>query len=714
MNMKPKNEEVPLIVPVVLIIIIGVFSYFLYSNYKDDLFFTDANSTSVDLFNRGGTIKFEKTSYTCKAGETFETKIQIQGDLDPSKIASYTTSDSNIATIDDNTSIQTNCSDCRIVKVTCIKEGNVTLEAKTSTGAKTTSKLKVEKSDTGTIAYGKKDYSCKAGESFETMISVKGGTVVGSVKSYSSSDNTIAEIDTNTSSQVKCIDCLVVRVVCKKAGSVKLNAESTTGAKTTSNLSVKSEVGTIAFDKESYTCKPGESFETMIRTSNASGSISTVKSYSSSYKDIASIDENTSVQTNCTDCKLVRIVCHKKGGVILSAESSTGAKTTSKLTVESESVGTIAFDKESYSCNVGETFETLIRTSNSDGKSSTVKSYSTSDKSIATIDDQVTSQVKCTNCRNVRVVCKKKGSVTLNAESSTGAKATTKLVVSEEVGTISFEKDSYTCNAGETFETLITTKSTTGVPPLIKSYYTSDSTIATIDDQVTTQVRCINCRNVRVVCKKKGTVTLTAEASSGARATSRLTVGEDIGTIAFDKTNYTCNAGETFETMIRTKGSGLPNSVASYSTSDNNIATIDEKTSVQTNCSDCRLVRVVCKKKGTVTLSASSTTGAKTTSSLTVKEDVGTIYFSKSSYSCKAGETFETLITAERNGLPPSIASYSVSDTSLATIDTKTSVQVNCYNCLMVRVVCKKKGNTKLNAASSSGAKTTIPLTITN
>ena len=58
----------------------------------------------------------------------------------------------------------------------------------------------------------------------------------------------------------------------------------------------------------------------------------------------------------------------------------------------------------------------------------------------------------------------------------------------------------------------------------VKSYGTSNSNIATIDDNTSVQVDCINCRIVRVVCKKKGSVILNATASSGAKNTSSLTV----------------------------------------------------------------------------------------------------------------------------------------------------------------------------------------------
>ena len=81
------------------------------------------------------------------------------------------------------------------------------------------------------------------------------------------------------------------------------------------------------------------------------------------------------------------------------------------------------FEKSSYSCTAGKTITTYISAYRYNG-GATVKSYSSSDKTIATIDDKVTSQPTCAGCAGVRIVCKKKGTITLTAKSSTGAKGT--------------------------------------------------------------------------------------------------------------------------------------------------------------------------------------------------------------------------------------------------------------------------------------------------
>lgn len=496
-----------------------------------------------------------------------------------------------------------------------------------------------------------------------------------------------------------------------------------------------SKDGAISFSRSSFSCMENEIFETIIRTQGGKET-ATVKSYESSNEDIATIDNKAINQVNCINCKAVRVVCKKKGNVTLKAESSTGAKTTAKLTVKANDTS-IAYAKDSYTCKPGATIETVIQAT---GKA-TVKSYSSTNTSVATIDTNTNSQVNCVNCLAVRIVCKDLGVTSLRAESSTGAKTTSSLSVKYEqsestqevtpvpegldettessIGRIYFENSQYSCNAGDTFETKITADGSSDPSLSVANYTVSDPSIATIDTKTSVVYKCPNCKAVRIVCKKKGNVILEAKSSTGATTKSSLTVNEvpqqDEGSVSFEKSSYSCNVGDTFETDI--KAYPGTSAVNYYATSDSSVASVDGNASYQNKCYNCKRVRVVCKKKGTITMKAGTSTGATTIVNLTVndssQQDVGTISFKRDSYSCKAGESFETMITASSQTPGVRIKSYSVSDTSLATIDTHTTYAVNCTNCLMVRVNCKKKGNLKMQAYSSTGAKVTVPLTIT-
>ena len=714
--MEKKNEKDNLkgygfIVAIFVIVIALILIISKVNNTFIDNIFSNSSSKEANKI----TVSFEKEDYSCDAGDSFETVISTNGTNIHDSLKSYRTTDEEIATIDTNTTYIVKCLNCMAVRVVCKKAGNIKLVAESVSGAINTANLTVASKE-GTISFDKTNYSCEEGTTFETKITAFSNSQPSTVKSYSTSDSSIATIDDKTQYAVKCVNCKMVRVVCKKTGNVKLIAESSTGAKTTSNLEVIENKGTISYSNTNYSCTVGTSFETMIKTSGSTLP-STISSYSTSDSEIATIDDKTSVQVNCVNCRMVRVVCKKAGNVKLYAKSSTGATTTSQLEVK-EDKGTIAYSEKSYTCEAGTSFETMIKASGGTTPA-TIKSYSTSDINVATIDDNTSVQVNCVNCRMVRVVCKKAGDIKLYAESSTGQVATSTLKVTENKGTISFDQNSYSCYAGDVFETVITAN---GGPlsNTVKSFSSSDTSIATMDTNTSYQLKCPNCKVVRVLCKKVGNTKLNAVSSTGAKVSVNLTVSQAPETISFAESNYTCEAGTSFETMISVNSGGLPGTIKSYSTSDSTIATIDNNTSVQVNCYNCRIVRVVCKKNGNVKLYAESTNGATTTSNLTVKDAISSISFEQNSYTCKAGQTFETVITAEGpinssgNFVPSTVQSFSSSNTSLATIDTNTSYQLKCINCKVVRVVCKAAGSLKLKASSSTGATTSVNLKVTN
>ena len=658
------------------------------------------NNNGNEYKQRQGTISFEENNYVCKAGQTFETVITAESSSNIATVKSYSSSNTNIASVDDNVSEVPMCINCKAIRVVCHKEGTVKLTATSSTGARTTAKLTVNQ-ELGTISFKERIYTCKAGQTFETVITAESSSNIATVKSYSSNDTNIASVDDNVSEVPKCTNCKAIRVICHREGTVDLTATSSTGVRTTAKLTVTQDLGSISFKESSYSCKAGQSFETIITATNSSNN-ATVKTYESSNESIASIDDNVSEVPKCYNCKAIRVVCHKAGNVNLSAISSTGAQAIVKLTVNQD-VGKISFKESSYSCKAGQSFETIITATNS-SNNATVKTYMSSNTSIASVDENVTKIPKCYNCKAIRVVCHKAGSINLSAISSTGAQAIVKLTVSQDIGNISFKESSYSCNVGQTFETIITATNSSN-NATVKTYSSSNASIASVDDNVSEVPKCYNCKAIRVICHKEGTVKLTATSSTGAQVTANLTVNT-MGTISFRESSYACIEGESFQTTIIVSKNAT---VKSYTSSNTTIASIIGEGTTIGGCTNCKTIVVACHKEGTVKLTATSSTGAKATANLTVNSK-GTISFKESSYSCKVGETFETIITA--NPYDATVKTYTSSNTSIASVDDNVSEEPRCYNCKAIRVICKKEGIIKLTATSSKGAKATVTLTV--
>lgn len=195
--------------------------------------------------------------------------------------------------------------------------------------------------------------------------------------------------------------------------------------------------GYINFDKTSYTCVVGEVFDVTINAGGANGI--KVNNYSSSNNDIAKIDPNSKdgKQSNTQSTQLAHVTCKKVGTVTLSATASTNVTTTVTVTVKEIDNG-ITFDKNNtstelcpnclgckcttvYHCKVGEKINVLIRSFDPTNKA-TVASFSSNDKSIASIERHPSLAANCVNCTMTQVTCKKAGKTKLIATNSLGTK----------------------------------------------------------------------------------------------------------------------------------------------------------------------------------------------------------------------------------------------------------------------------------------------------
>lgn len=404
-------------------------------------------SVSVHVEKDMGWIRYEQESYSCIEGKVINTLISTgaEGTSQIPYVKDFKSSNTAIATVENGYAdgSVTDCIDCRAVHITCKKEGTVTLSAISSSGASTTSTVKVSAPDKGWIKFDQNNYSCKAGQSINVMITAGSNTpgVFPSIKSMSTSNPNIATIEDGyvDGTVTNCIDCRAAHIVCKKEGTVTLTAVSSTGVKTTSSkVTVEKEIGWIKYEQEQYTCSEGRVIDTMIRAgSNVASVIPSVAGFSSSNTNVASVENGTSdgMVTNCIDCRAVHIVCKKAGSVTLTATSSTGASTTSKLTVKEADKGTIYFDQPSYTCKVGKKVDVMIKTSVSDPTQppASISSISSSNTAVATLENGTSSGLvtNCIDCRAAHITCKKVGTSTLKAISSTGAIGTATVTVSK-------------------------------------------------------------------------------------------------------------------------------------------------------------------------------------------------------------------------------------------------------------------------------------------
>lgn len=360
-NYENDNKKKRIIFLIVLLIIISLPIIYLVFVKKDN---DENNNKPIEGIT---SLSFDYEKYVCKVGEDIEINLKYSFKDSSVNIESYEIIDKDVALL--NKVVSDDKSKVQKFIIKCLNEGNTNLKVISSDNVEVSANINVEN---------------------ETL--------------FESNQNT--NPDTNQ------------------------NPSNNTGTTQTPNTTPEVEIeknNKISFDKDSYTCKAGENITALITTSDA-----TVSSFKSSDTSIATIIEHPYVVSRCPNCEDVLIYCLKDGNVTLSAVSSTGAETKVNLKVEKNPEDkSIKFDKDSYTCKVGEKITALITATDSTDMSVRVSSFSSSNTKLATIKEHPFLISRCPNCEDVEIECLNEGNVILSAKSSTGAETKVNLQITK-------------------------------------------------------------------------------------------------------------------------------------------------------------------------------------------------------------------------------------------------------------------------------------------
>lgn len=661
---------------------------------------------SSDVDNTG-TIKFDRSSYNCNKGDKIAATITAASPNGLATVKSFKSLDTKIATIKKQTKYTLKCINCVAVEITCVGEGEVNLEAESSTGAK--KKVAVRVSDY-TINYDESEYVCEENQKMLTLLKAVGMSKEDrwiSITKYGSEDTDIATVKKHPTLAVKCIGCIALEIHCKKVGKTNAYAEATGGVTTKSKITVTNK-GTISFDKPIFNCKEGEKIDVTVRTTGTSTTpLAGIKSYTSSDTTIATVKKHPTNTLRCANCLLLQVTCKKEGVTSIKAESTLGAKTNSTISVKPKVAVTnvpnkIYFDKSSYSCSVGDTIPVKVTVEGKNGTvADTIGKLEVVDGKIVNIK---TPFKKDSTTSTVSVECKKEGKTTIKATSAAKAyKGVPITVYKKATGSgISLGLSKYDCKVGDTISTIIEARG----GATVASYKSSDTTIATIQQDPKLVVYCINCIAVQIKCLKTGTTKLSAEASDGSKIETSFVVNPKTkSTIAFNKSQYDCKVGETVGATIIVSGD-TTDTVKSFASSDKATATIEKDTSITPASKNITPVKIKCLKEGKVELTAESKNGAVVRAIPVVikAKAVGKVTFDNTKYSCVTGRTITTNVTATEG----TVQSFKSSNAAVASIKEHPSITSKCFGCKTVLITCKKAGLVELSAGSSTGASTVV------
>ena len=673
-----------------------------------------------------GFAKFNKSSYECLEYRNIEIGITVESEDHKVTLKSLKSSDSSIGTVKKVTESKKGLDRYYVYNIECKKQGTVKLTATTSSDTSATAEVKVKSGNTGSEskAYASPaEVVCKKGT--KTLVNITAPIKhlsdkleIDNFKSVKMGDQAIATITRSTNLQTSCVGCTTYEIACVKAGTTKVTATTNKGVTLTVpvkvyNDSSVSEKGVITFDKD-YTCTAGKSVSGTL-TIVSGDSSAELKSLTSSNKNVATVTKGTTTKNKTT----FKIKCIKKGNVIITAKSSTGASGTASVTVNAAPVdpGKVTV-KSSNVCIEGKTITETVTITKASTGAQKLKSVTSSNTKVATVSikSQETNSKTNETKAKVEIKCVKEGKTSIKYTSEKGATASEDVTVNSSSTaaeeTVKFEKESITCVKGKKISVVVTSSKS---PFDINTLKSSDTKVATVAKDPTNTLKCINCMSLQVTCKEKGTATISIMNTKGAKGTAKVTVksNEVSKGVKFEKSSYECDMSKkhTVEVEVTTSNA----SISSIESSSTKIATVKLGESSKVSGGVKYKAKVTCLQDGAVTLTAKDNTGAKATTKVTVKNG-GTITGLKN-FTCKVGETNSFLIKTpgyKVNGTPviATPSSFKSSDEKVAVIRNSTGLQVDCIDCRMVEVVCKSQGTATLEAKSSGGATIKAKVTV--
>jgi Beta-glucanase/Beta-glucan synthetase len=430
-----------------------------------------------------------------------------------------------------------------------------------------------------------------------------------------------------------------------------------TEAKT--KVNVKSVVLTQNFGKK-LNLFVGQAYQLKVKVTPSKATNKKV-SYSSSDSKIVSV----------SDSGLVTAV--DRGSVQITVKAKDGSGKKAVFTVNSIArVSKVTITKpadQNLVLTKGKTFtiKASVVPSNANNKA---LSFSSSNKKVVTVNSKGIITAKNSG----------KATITVKAKDGSGKEDTIKVTVGNPVTGVSVAPATFTGSIGTTYKiNPVITPSDASIKTL--KYSSSNSNLASVDNQGNVQL------------KSAGVVTIKVAATdgSGKSATLTLTITTPVKSVTLAETKVTKNVGSTYQMVATVLPSDATNKKLAYSSSDANLATVDENG------------KVTLKKAGTVTITAATTdgTGVKASVVITIVTPVKSITLADTQVTKEEGSSYQMVATVLPSDATNKKLSFSSSNTTLATVDDNG------------KVTLKKAGTVVVTAVATDGSGVKASCTIT-
>ena len=511
-------------------------------------------------------VRLSESTVGIVEGSTYKlTATVLPENTTDSKSVSWSSSNSEVATVDANGTVTAKRAGTAIITAT-------STNGKTAGCTVTVSKKEIPITE---ISLDKSSATLTEGETTTLTATVlPENTTYGKSVKWSSSNVAVATVD------------IMGKVTAKSAGTAIITAISENGKTASCTITVNKKdtnitITEVRLNKSTETLTEGDKTTLTATVLPENTTDSKNVSWSSSNSEVATVDANGTVTAK------------RAGTAIITATSENGKTASCTVTVSRKEIPIteISLDKSSATLTEGETttiVATVLPENTTDSKS---VSWSSSNSEVATVD------------ANGTVTAKRAGTAIITATSTNGKTAGCTVTVSKKeipIIEISLDKSSATLTEGETTTIVATVLPENTTDSKSVSWSSSNSEVATVD------------ANGTVTAKRAGTAIITATSTNGKTAGCTVTVSKKeipITEISLDKSSATLTEGETttLTATVLPENTTYGKSVK-WSSSNVAVATVD------------LMGKVTAKRAGTAIITATSENGKTASCTVTVNK----------------------------------------------------------------------------------------------
>lgn len=457
---------------------------------------------------------------------------------------------------------------------------------------------------------------------------------------WSSSDTKVVTV--NSKGKIKAL----------KKGTATIIARTTNGKSASCKVTVVIPVKSVSLNQVFHTMRVGESFQLSASVAPNDATNKKVKWKTSNSK--IAIVTSTGI-----------VMAKKQGTVKITAESDNGKKKTCEIKVKSNvtvPVNSVILNADNCEMYVGDKIQL----------STSVTPYNATDKKIKwKTSDSKTATVTTTGL----VMAKKSGKVTITATSTNGKTDTCKITIKK--AKLSIAEHDVVVAVGETM-TLTTLISPTNTSKKTISWSSTDPKVVTVDSKG------------KIKAIKRGRATIIAKAADCKPATCEIIVfGIPVSYVKLDRNSYTMRDGEDVQLSVAVFPKDATDKKVKWTTSDS-------KTAIVTTTGF-----VVAKKPGTVTITATSDNGKRSTCKITINEVKAESLKIEPEYAIlDVGETKKLNVVISPANTSNKTISWSSNNKSIVTVDSKGKIKAI------------NEGNTSIIAKTTNGKIATFDVTV--